>query len=415
MQDGNFSSLSARGRVLVERPPFAGYIMAHFERHAARAAGVGHENYIALCIAENRQMWDVLASRLARVPEVPGRVLGYDAMIGSLEFRQRLAAFSSRAFLGRPVQAEQLAVLAGAGSVLELLFFAICDPGDGVLVPTPSYAGFWADLETRDELKIVPVHRRAADGFRLDPAALDEALARADRPVKALLFTTPDNPLGRVYEADEIEAVLAWGERTRVHVVLDEIYALSVFGPRAFVSGASLRASLGERTHVVWAFSKDFGASGLRCGVLFSENAEVIRAVDALAYWSACSGHTQHLLGELVSDTPWVDDFVAEMRRRLGASYQGVTAALREEEVPYVPAEGGIFVVLDLRGFLSEPTHGAEDELWRRFLDEAEVNLTPGSACRIEEPGFFRLCYASEPLDVVVDGIRRIGRVLRRG
>jgi aspartate/methionine/tyrosine aminotransferase len=411
--------LGRRGRRLVERPPFAEYIAAHFER--AESPG-----YIALCIAENRQMWDVLAPRLAQVQNVPPRVLGYDAMIGSLDFRTKLAAFMGRTFIGRDIAAEQLAVVAGAGSVLELLFHAICDEGDGVLVPTPSYAGFWADLETRDALSIVPVPRRLpcprADGFRLEPEALDRAVAGAGRPVKALLFTTPDNPLGRVFAAEEIEAVLRWGERAGVHVVLDEIYALSVFGARPFVSGASLRPSLGERIHVVWAFSKDFGASGLRCGVLLSENADVLRAVDGLAYWAACSGHTQHLLGEVVSDTPWVDRYIAQMRRNLAHSYERVTTTLNELGIPFIPAQGGIFVICDLRQFLgegsgqvsNEPTREAEDRLWRRLLDEANVNLTPGSACRIDEPGFFRLCYASEPLDTVIEGIGRIAEILRR-
>ena len=73
-------------------------------------------------------------------------------------------------------------------------------------------------------------------------------------------------------------------------MVFDEVYALSVFGERAFTSGASLRQSMGERVHVVWAFSKDFGASGLRCGVLVSENEAVLAAVDSLAYWACCSG-----------------------------------------------------------------------------------------------------------------------------
>jgi aspartate/methionine/tyrosine aminotransferase len=284
-----------------------------------------------------------------------------------------------------------------------------------VLVPTPSYAGFWADLETRDALTIVPVERRSTDGFRLDPDALDRAVARAGRPVKALLFTSPDNPLGRVYEPREIEEVLAWGEQAGIHVVLDEIYALSVFGSRPFVSGASLRPSLGARTHVVWAFSKDFGASGLRCGVLVSENEAVLRAVDGLAYWAACSGHTQHLLKEIVSDTPWVDGYVAETRHRLRASYERVTSALTEHGIPFVPAGGGIFVLVDARGFLHDASREAEHRLWRRMLDEADVNLTPGSACRIAEHGFFRLCYAAEPIERVVAGIERVSRVLRGG
>ncbi len=70
-------------------------------------------------------------------------------------------------------------------------------------------------------------------------------------------------------------------------------------------------------------------------------------------------------------------------------------------------------MVCDLRGFLSEPTQRAEHALWKRLLDEADVNLTPGTACRIAEPGFMRLCYAAQPLEVVLDGIVRLGRALR--
>lgn len=409
------SDLSRRGRRLADHPPFARYLREHF----ARAGEPWHpverpDGYIALCVAENRTMWDVLAPRLAREQDVPSLALGYDAMVGNLEFRTELAAFMSRAFLGRRVDAEQLAVLAGAGSVLELLFYAIADEGDGVLVPTPSYAGFWADLETRDGLHIIPVATTSDDGFVLTTTALDRALAAADRPVRALLFTTPDNPLGRVHTAAQLAEILDWGERAGIHVVFDEIYALSVFGQHPFVSAASLRPTLGDHVHVVWAFSKDFGASGLRCGVLLSENADVHAAVDALAYWSAVSGDTQWRLRELVADTAFVDDYLDRMRSRLADTYAGVTAALTDAGLPYVPAEGGIFLLCDLREHLDEPTWAAEDGLWERILLEANVNLTPGSACRVGEPGWFRLCYAAEPADAVLTGVRRIADVLTR-
>ena len=76
----------------------------------------------------------------------------------------------------------------------------------------------------------------------------------------------------------------------------------------------------------------------------------------------------------------------------------------------HVPA--GIFVLCDMRGFLDEPTWEAENALWRHVLERANVNVTPGSACRIVEPGFMRLCYAAEPVDRVLAGIERIGRLL---
>ena len=67
------------------------------------------------------------------------------------------------------------------------------------------------------------------------------------------------------------------------------------------------------------------------------------------------------------------------------------TAALESEAIPYFPAAAGFFVVLDLRAFLAEPTWEAEHAIWRRLLDEGNVNLTPGKACRNAEPGLLRL------------------------
>ena len=234
--------LSARARKLLAEPPMPEY----FQEHAARNDTPYHpdvrpDGYICLSVAENELMVGSLLERLAKVSAPPASVLGYGPMIGAVEFRERLAGFLGRCVFGRRFLPEQLAVLAGAGSVLEILFHNLCDPGDGVLVPTPSYAGFWADLETRDELQIVPVHTSYEDGFEVTPELLDAALESASVPVRALLFTTPNNPLGRVYEPHEVTAVMEWAESRGVHLVLDEIYALSVFGERKFTSGASLR------------------------------------------------------------------------------------------------------------------------------------------------------------------------------
>ncbi|MEM6706736.1 MAG: aminotransferase class I/II-fold pyridoxal phosphate-dependent enzyme [Acidobacteriota bacterium] len=390
----------------------------YFQAHSARQdsaydAASNPDGYIPMSVAENELAGHLLLERMAAV-EVPKDVLAYGPMIGSLDFRQKLSRFLARAVFGRTFAPEQIAVLAGAGSVLEMLFHNLCDPGDAVLVPTPSYAGFWADLETRDEVQILPVHTYSGDGFRLTPEALDRALQEASAPVKALLFTSPNNPLGHVYSSDDVTQIMVWAEAAGVHLVLDEIYALSVFGERAFTSGAQLRESLGDFVHLVWAFSKDFGASGLRCGLLVSENEPLLEAIDALAYWACASGHTQYLLGELISDDAWVDGYIERMRSGLRDSHRRVVSALDEEGVPYLHSDAGFFFLCDLRQYLSEPKHRAERDLWRHVVETANVNLTPGAACEIAEPGFFRLCFASVPPDVAELGVRRLGEALRR-
>jgi aspartate/methionine/tyrosine aminotransferase len=408
------STLSARGLGLIASAPMPQYIDAHFEHMEDHCDPVGNpDGYIGLCVAENKLVWDLVRPRLtAARTSLPHEAICYDEMIGSRRFREQLGEFMGRTFLGRVFPPEQIAALAGTGSILEILFHNIADSGDAVLVPTPSYAGFWADLETRDELNIVPVHTRSEDGFRLTPELLDEAYERSEHPVKVLLYTNPDNPKGTIADAAEIEMVIEWADGKGIHLVVDEVYALSVHGDAPFVSAATLLPTLGDRVHLIWAFSKDFGASGLRCGVLITENEELMQAMGALGYWSLVSGDTQYILGEMISDQEWVNGYLDEMRAGLRTSYGAVTAALDEAGIQHLPAAGGFFLLCDLREYLEAPTWEAEDTLWHRLVDEARVNLTPGSACRIGEPGFMRICFATEPTDVVVTAVERIAKAL---
>ncbi len=349
--DPSISTLSRRGTRLANQSPLPDYFLEHIAR-------ADQDDYVPLCIAENKLVSDLVLAQLETAAPAPASVLDYDAFVGAAGFREQLSRFMERTFLGREFPPEQIAVLGGAGSVLEDMFYALADPGDAVLVPTPSYAGFWADLETRNELQIVPVDCASADGFQLTPDRLSAALATSEHRVRALLFTNPDNPLGKVATSTEIEAVLRWAAGHDLHVVFDEIFALSVFGETPFTSVASVRDSLGDRVHIIWAFSKDFCASGLRCGE--------------------------------------------------------VTAALVTAGITYIEAGAAIFLLCDLREFLEEPTWDAEAGLWRRLLEDANVNITPGAACRIAEPGFFRLCYAAGPREAVLAGVARLGEALGR-
>jgi aspartate/methionine/tyrosine aminotransferase len=408
------SSISSRGALLAASPPMPGYMAEHFARiDEPWHAEDNPTGYTGMAIAENKLVADLVLDKLAGCRDVPAAALGYDTMTGSLTFRTALSGFLAKHVLGRGVAPDDIAVLGGAGSVLELLFYALADPGEAVLVPTPSYAGFWADLETRDAVTIVPVDTASSAGFELTIDQLDAAVAACARPVRALLFTSPNNPLGRVYTKDQISEVVDWADASGVHLVFDEIYALSVFGAEPFVGVGSLRPDLGENVHVVWAFSKDFGVSGLRCGTLITENRDVMEAVGALSYWAACSTDTQWVLGRMISDEAWVERFVVELQRRLGAAHREVTDALSAAGVPHLDADAGIFVVCDVRAFMGEQTWEAEHALWRRIVEQANVNLTPGAACHIAEPGFLRLCFAAAPTEAVVAGIERLAAALQ--
>lgn len=412
MEAARPTGLSIRGNRLVENRPIPRYVDEHFARIDNAWSPDNPDGYVAMCIAENKLVWDLIEPKLAASRDVPAGVIAYDLMIGIQTFREAVARLLARRVVYRDIDPDHVIAVAGTGTVLEMLFYAIANPGDGVLVPTPSYTGFWPDLEARNELTIIPVHTSSETGFRLTTDLLDAAIDGADRPVKALLFTSPDNPLGRVYSADHLDTIIEWAERRHIHLVFDELFALSVFDGSTFVSGGSRRASLGDRIHLVWAVSKDLAASGLRCGVLVSENPGVLQAVEGQAYWGAVSGDTQYALEQLLSDDEWIDGFVEENQRRLGDAHRQVTDALTASGIPHIPGQAGFFFLCDMRQFMPDVTWEAEDDLWSWLLEKVNVNLTPGSECHIGEPGWLRLVFPSVETAAVVAGVERMGRAL---
>ncbi|MDX1447512.1 MAG: aminotransferase class I/II-fold pyridoxal phosphate-dependent enzyme [Acidimicrobiia bacterium] len=357
--------------------------------------------------AENSLVWDLLGPEMSRARQVPAWTAGYGDVRGNPDLRAAVAEFASSTFLGRPVAADDVCTMAGAGAILEAVFWSLCDPGDGVLVATPGYAGFWMDLENRDEAVIVPVPTDPADGFRITTEALERAWNGAERPIKALLLCSPDNPTGRVLSENELRAVVEWPRNKRIHLVSDEIYALSVHGDATFVSVSGV-ADLEEDIHIIWAISKDLAANGLRCGFLFSHNERLKSAVSGQAIWAAVSGRTQHFVSELLADRGWTDKYLVEMPRRLAEAHHVLSSGFSDAGIRHFPAQAGFFLIADLRLHLDEPTFDSERDLWRRMVDQG-VNLTPGKALRSPDPGLFRVCFSATPtesLPLAVDRIR---------
>jgi len=219
-----------------------------------------------------------------------------------------------------------------------------------------------------------------------------------------------------------------------MHVLVDEVYANSVFDPYTadhdFVSavhacgragipaltGATAPAAggrgaaplLGPLVHVVWALSKDFGASGLRVGALYSENEGIAAALGNLGYFCAMSNAEQHRIAGVLEDHDWVRGFLADSHASLKSKYDNLWRALRAVGVPSTPSCAGLFTWIDLRALLPEATFAAEAELQRRLFEEAHLLLTPGQACHAEAPGFFRCCFAWMSEEAISDGIARI-------
>lgn len=144
-------------------------------------------------------------------------------------------------------------------------------------------------------------------------------LKLAGHPPRALLLSNPVNPTGITYDAGQLLLAVSWCRKNSLHLIMDEIYALSNFdSSRPFLSVSRvLDNDLGDDIHIIWSLSKDFGASGLRLGVLYSQNQRLVRAASILNDFFQVSNLIQYAACKLLSDRYFLSTYLPENAFRI--------------------------------------------------------------------------------------------------
>ena len=166
--------------------------------------------------------------------------------------------------------------------------------------------------------------------------------------------------------------------------------------------------NLGNDVHFVWGFSKDFGASGFRLAILYTQNLRLLQALANLNIFSGVSNPIQLIAAEILSDDDFIDAFLEDARSQLLRSYELCTRKLEEMVVPFVPAEAGICVYVNFSSLLPDATFNGEKRFASLIQDVARVVMTPGQSQRNSKPGMFRLCYTWVTLEVLEIAMERL-------
>lgn len=153
---------------------------------------------------------------------------------------------------------------------------AFSDPGDGVVLQTPCYPPMLEAIQEtgRRFIDNPLVEGGGGDGTR---AALDlEGLGRSlDGRSRMILLCNPHNPTGRVFEAPELEALVALAEKHDLIIVSDEIHKDLVYPGHRHIPLASLSPEAARRVVTITSPAKSFNIPGLRCGIMHFGSAEL--------------------------------------------------------------------------------------------------------------------------------------------
>nr|XP_024370843.1 1-aminocyclopropane-1-carboxylate synthase-like isoform X2 [Physcomitrium patens] len=364
-----------------------------------------------MATAESILSFDLVHDKIRSCREVPATVGLYGNFRGGERLRNAISRMMERTFMGVEVDPSHICISSGVTAVLDLFFFATCNPGDGCLIPAPYFPAFDNDMSIRNEVIPIPVQPTDTRTYIPTVHEMEEAvLAAESKGIRArmLLVTNPGNPLGTLYPEATLKELLLWAVKRGLHVLSDEIYANSKFGPsvdefvsmekvtkNAVMEGLLSAETAAELVHTAYGMSKDFGMNGFRVGCLHTKNKDLLEFWQNMGMFAAVSNDTQHALAIMLEDENFVDKYVKENNRRLKKSYELLTKSFEAANLRYMPACAAMFCWLDLKSLLTEPTFTAEDNLWKEILDECRIVLTPGQACHYAEPGFFRVCYAS--------------------
>ena len=296
-----------------------------------------------------------------------GGHLGYASVRGTEALRNAVAdrVTATRAV---PATPDQVLITTGGQGAIFAAMMAALDPGQACVILDPFYASFDVTVRSVSAHPII-VPTRADEGFQPDPAQIEAALTPGTR---AILINTPNNPSGAVYARDRLEALAEICARHDLWVISDELYDSQVHEGR-HVSPRDL-PGMAERTFLIGSMSKGFAMTGARIGWVIAPAEATRRMIDlAGATTYGLPGFIQDAAQHALTSCAAQETEVAtryRRRRDLVLSVLGQSTALR-----VVPPQGGMYVMLDVRG-----TGLTGDAFAARLLDECRIAVMPGES-----------------------------------
>ncbi|MDQ3145215.1 MAG: aminotransferase [Pseudomonadota bacterium] len=313
--------------------------------------------------------------------------------------REAVAAHYRR-HQGLELSADHVCITSGATEALAAAILATVEPGDEVIVMTPAYDAY-APLVARAGGVVREVALQPP-GWRVERAVIEAAVTAKTR---AIVLNNPHNPTGRLFDAEELEAVAAVAREHDLIVVADEVWEHVLLDGQQFTSIASLPGMAG-RTFKCGSAGKIFSLTGWKIGWLIGppELATLAaRAHQFLTFASAPNLQSAVAYGMAEGDA-WIEP----MRGAFAHARDRMTAGLTDAGFAVLPSASTYFLCVDL----AASGIALGDEAFAALaVEKAGVAVVPLSPFAQEAPPrhLVRLCFAKrdETTDAGVAAMRR--------
>ena len=212
-----------------------------------------------------------------------GLVGGYSESSGLPQLREAIAQKLNRDNRVK-ANAGQIILTVGAIEGLAAAVMAVVDPGDEVILPTPTYSTHIRQVQMASG-KPVLVPLIEEEGFRLDIPAIKEAVTAK---TMAIVFCTPSNPTGTVFPEQDLRQVAEIALEHDLMVITDEAYEYFVFDDHKHFSIASI-PEMQNNAISTYTFTKTYAMTGWRIGYLHAHEDLIPQINKAHIPFSICA------------------------------------------------------------------------------------------------------------------------------
>jgi len=317
----------------------------------------------------------------------------YTHSLGLIELREAIAEDYWKKYRVK-VSPEQILITSGTSPAMLLLFAALLEPGEEVILSNPYYPCYPNIIRFVDGIPVF-VNVLEEEGFQYLPEMIEEKLSRK---VKGIIINSPSNPTGNVMPPERMKEIA----RFSPFIISDEIY-------HGLVYEGEVHSILEFTDHafIINGFSKLYAMTGWRLGYLIAPK-EFIRpmqkiqqnlfiSASSFTQWGALVG-----LKEAENDIQKMREIYDRRRRFLIPRLRGLRFGITVEPT------GAFYTLVNAKRFSNDSYRFAFD-----ILIKAKVGVAPGIDFGTNAEGYLRFCYANS-LENIEEGMNRLERYLER-
>ncbi len=317
----------------------------------------------------------------------------YTHSLGLIELREAIC----QDYLERyqvTISPEQVLIASGTSPALVILFSALLDPGDEIILSNPYYPCYPNIIRYVGGSPVF-VDVKEEEGFQYLPEMIE---ARLGPKVKGIMVNSPSNPTGNVMPEQRMKEIA----RLSPFIISDEIYHGLVYEGRAHSI-----LEFTDHAFVINGFSKLYAMTGWRLGYLVAPK-EFIRpmqkiqqnlfiSASSFSQWGALIG-----LKEAKPDIQKMIETYDQRRRYLIPKLKELGFGITVEPT------GAFYVLANAKRFSHDSYSLAFD-----ILDGAKVGVSPGIDFGTHAEGYLRFCYANS-MDNIKEGMARLEKYLKK-